>query len=129
MSLEKALIAARQFGGEAEASHLPSWSKDDRESIAYYYGVEKWSQIPVEDQNKLLVEYRYGENLEAAKDFSSKLFVQVTKDWTPADWEQTSAVKLREKIEAFVDIGDDHYWRTSLWEAALAFERWDGKGN
>lgn len=123
MNLEKAQIAARQFGGEAEINHLPSWSKDDRESIAYHYGVEKWSEIPIEDQNKLLLEYRYGERLEAAKDFSSKLFVEVSKSFSAADWEQISPKVLKEKIEAFVDEGRD--W-LNLQEAALAFESYMG---
>ena len=64
MNLKKALIAAKQFGGEAEANNdLASWSKDDREDIAHYYG-KHWNDIPEKDRILLLLEYRKGEQLE-----------------------------------------------------------------
>ena len=64
MSMKIALRSARQFGAEAQANtDLPSWSKDDREDIASYYG-KQWSDIPESDRELLLIEYRKGEQAE-----------------------------------------------------------------
>ena len=67
VDLKKIGAAAKQFGGEAAANDLPSWSSDDRQDIAEYYGVEKWADIPREHQAVLFTAYRYGEQLERAE--------------------------------------------------------------
>ncbi len=63
-NFEKAKTAAKQFGGEAEANELPSFSRDDRSDIAFYYGVEEWGDISIEHRDALLLAYREGERLE-----------------------------------------------------------------
>lgn len=62
-----ALRVARQFGAEAVANSR-KFSKDDREDIAHYYGVDAWSDIPLEDRKKLLGEFRSGECAEREND-------------------------------------------------------------
>lgn len=122
--LEKALIAAKQFGGEAEANQLPSFSKDDRSSIAYHYGVEKWSDIPKDDQTELLLEYRKGEKLERAETFAEQVVTEYTLDWTPADWEGHTMSQLVKKCEEMLD-GDSSLY-SNVFDAKMAFERFMG---
>ena len=65
MNIDMSKRMARQCGAEAVANNLPSWTKDDREDIAYYCdGVEEWSEIPEDDQFILLKAYREGERAE-----------------------------------------------------------------
>ncbi|KKM83467.1 hypothetical protein LCGC14_1309070, partial [marine sediment metagenome] len=50
INMAMALRVARECGAEAVANNFPSWSKDDRETIAYYYYAEddskNWFDIP-----------------------------------------------------------------------------------
>lgn len=121
--LHRARKVAEQFGAEAEANRGTSWSKDDRSDIASYYGADDWKDIPLEDQAQLLVSYRFGEKRERAKYLSDSLFLEVTKDWTPADWEGTSHEQVKSKIEEFMDEGNIKW---SFEETVWAFEEWMG---
>ena len=68
MNISMAKRVARQCGAEAEGNNFPSWSKDDRETIAYYYYAEddskNWFDIPENHRDILLAMYREGERAE-----------------------------------------------------------------
>ena len=64
MNIDMAKRMARQCGAEAVANNLASWTKDDREDIAYYYEVENWVDIPENHRDILLAVYREGERAE-----------------------------------------------------------------
>ena len=119
------LAAAKEFGGEAEANEdMGSWSKDDRESIAFYYGVEKWNDIPIEHQSILLLEYRKGERLQRAETYASSLVTEYTLEWSPADWEGETYKELVEKAEELLDEEPSLYG--NMFNAKMAFERFMG---
>jgi hypothetical protein len=125
--LEKAKAVAKQFGGEAQANNLVSWSKDDRQDIAEYYGAKKWSDISVEHQTILFLAYRYGERLERAKSFAQQLVVEYTKDWVSEDWEASiyreayMMEQLVKRAEEMLDKSPDLYG--DIFSAKFAFER------
>jgi hypothetical protein len=65
--LERALFCARQFGAEACANQKGIYpDSDSRFDIAFYYGVEKWAEIPVDHRNLLVAKYAEGWNVEKA---------------------------------------------------------------
>lgn len=64
--------------------------------------VDDWKNIPLEDQ-------------------ADSIFMEVTKNWTPADWAETSHGQEKLKIEEFMDEGNVG---RSLEETVLLFERW-----
>lgn len=121
--MDLALHAARMFGMKAEENQQPRWSKGDRLDIASHYGVDAWRDIPIEHQNMLLASYRLGERQVRARVLLESIFVKVIKDWTPADWEETSPEKIRLKIEEFMDEG---HFKRSAEETVWAFEKWMG---
>jgi len=61
---------AWECGAEAEANSFPSWSKDDRETVAQYYWSEddskNWFDISENHRDILLAMYREGERAEKA---------------------------------------------------------------
>ena len=68
MNIDMAKRVARECGAEAVANDFPSWSKDDRETIAYYYYNENddknWVDISENHRDILLAMYRKGERAE-----------------------------------------------------------------
>lgn len=65
--LEPALRAARQMGAEACANRRSIYPNgDDRADIAFYYGVEKWQQIPDEESKQLVAVFQEGWKAEKA---------------------------------------------------------------
>ena len=64
-----------------------------------------------------------GELVEVTFQLVEKLFDEVTKDWTAADWEQTSANELHYHIAEWLDAGGDV---TDLFMAKFEFEQYMG---
>ncbi len=63
--LERALRVSKEFGKEAAANNT-QFSRDDRLDMARYYGVDTWTDIPVEHRNMLIDAFREGERIERA---------------------------------------------------------------